>query len=415
VSAADAQSYVTDQLEPAESRAGNESAIVAIMCEARYQGRPDFAIPPPLDPVPVLLTAEPTASAIEFALDLTPYLGGTGLTSGDLIRPEHASAAAVFTAYRRRQTGHGEGHRSALRRRTGGVIVGTRDRSAIVAALSGASVRARIASSCSSRAHVPYATVSSSGHAPAIRLGNSESLPRSASDTYRLRRGMLDIYPPAGRWRRWWCAYLDDDRAPSRRAPRRRPPGCPHPGSWTHGHARSGSSGHAEQSGGATSLPRRYPPASARARRTERCRAGRKPLRRRHRSTPGSAPGIRLARGPRARLVWAYSMTRDGVPSTSRPFPRHAAAPLPVPALAAAQVATQVFFAWTWPAGDHAALEVALERSLDGVSWHRFSPLFGATTSSYVSTPPGAGPLQYRVVVVNAAGRKAFGDPITPV
>jgi hypothetical protein len=127
--------------------------------------------------------------------------------------------------------------------------------------------------------------------------------------------------------------------------------------------------------------------------------------------------GIQFGAGPAERvLVWACSLTRDGVPSTlAGPFGLvMPPAPLPVPTLAAAQVATQVFFAWTWPAGDHATLEVALERSLDGVSWHRFSPLFGETTSSYVSTPPGPGPLQYRVVVVNPAGRKAFGDPITP-
>jgi hypothetical protein len=134
------------------------------------------------------------------------------------------------------------------------------------------------------------------------------------------------------------------------------------------------------------------------------------------------ADGFRTVRvpvsaGPSERvLVWACSLTRDGVPSAlAGPFGVvMPPAPLPVPTLAAAQVAAQVFFAWTWPAGDHAGLEVALERSLDGVSWHRFSPLFGGTTTSYVSTPPDTGPLRYRVVVVSTAGRKAFGDPITP-
>jgi hypothetical protein len=90
-------------------------------------------------------------------------------------------------------------------------------------------------------------------------------------------------------------------------------------------------------------------------------------------------------------------------------------APLPIPTLLATAAGAQVIFAWTWPAGGHTGLEVALERSTDGVRWHRFTPVLGGATGSYVYTPPAAANLQYRITVLTSGGRKASGDPVTAV
>ena len=79
VSAADDQDYVEDQLAPAETRPGNESAIVSVLCQARFYGHPDFEVPPALNPVPVLVSPEPAGRPIFFDMDLRPGLVGSGL------------------------------------------------------------------------------------------------------------------------------------------------------------------------------------------------------------------------------------------------------------------------------------------------------------------------------------------------
>jgi hypothetical protein len=125
---------------------------------------------------------------------------------------------------------------------------------------------------------------------------------------------------------------------------------------------------------------------------------------------------LTFSAGPSERVqVWACAASRDGVPSlTGGPWGlAMPPAPLPVPALAATVVGPQVVFAWTWPAGDHRGLEVALERSVDGTSWHRFSPVLSDTATSYVFTPASPAPAQYRIAVMSVSGRKTFGAPVT--
>ncbi len=81
--------------------------------------------------------------------------------------------------------------------------------------------------------------------------------------------------------------------------------------------------------------------------------------------------------------------------------------------MTATVTAPDVVFAWTWPSINSQLLEVALERSRDGVSWSRFSPLMGEATTSYTYTPlPGF--WQYRITVMTPAGRIAYGEPVTP-
>ena len=99
VSTADDQDYVADQLAPLDDRPGNESAIVPVQATARYHGRPELEIPPPLAPVPRVRTPEPGTEPVHFALDLTPYLPA-GALAGGRVRTERVAAAAVLGACR---------------------------------------------------------------------------------------------------------------------------------------------------------------------------------------------------------------------------------------------------------------------------------------------------------------------------
>ena len=97
VSAADRENYVPDPLAPSSLRAGNESPIVSVPCEGRWQGRPVVVEAPSLAPVPVIVTPEPAARPLMFTLDLTPH---APFPSSALVRPERVSDDAVFRAYR---------------------------------------------------------------------------------------------------------------------------------------------------------------------------------------------------------------------------------------------------------------------------------------------------------------------------
>ncbi|HTP23819.1 MAG TPA: hypothetical protein VMJ65_29730 [Solirubrobacteraceae bacterium] len=79
VSAADAESYVPDELpanQPNGGRPGNESSIASVTATARYSGRPDFAIPPPLGDIPEIVADEPTGRSLSVTFDGSTLLGG---------------------------------------------------------------------------------------------------------------------------------------------------------------------------------------------------------------------------------------------------------------------------------------------------------------------------------------------------
>jgi hypothetical protein len=97
VSTADDQAYVADQRAPAETRPGNESAVVPVLATARYHGRPTLEVPPPLAAVPVVRTPEPGAEPLRFELDLTPHLPGEALAA-DRVRFERVSARLLVGA-----------------------------------------------------------------------------------------------------------------------------------------------------------------------------------------------------------------------------------------------------------------------------------------------------------------------------
>jgi hypothetical protein len=91
VSAADDQPYVADALPtavPNGGRPGNESAIVATAATARYLGRPDLTVPPPLPDVPELVTDEPAGEAVTVRVDLPTLLAGVAVPGGHLIQFE---------------------------------------------------------------------------------------------------------------------------------------------------------------------------------------------------------------------------------------------------------------------------------------------------------------------------------------
>ena len=79
VSAADGESYILDELpadQPNGGRPGNESSIASVTATARYRGRPEFAIPPPLGDIPELVTDEPTGRSLSVTFDGSALLGG---------------------------------------------------------------------------------------------------------------------------------------------------------------------------------------------------------------------------------------------------------------------------------------------------------------------------------------------------
>jgi hypothetical protein len=85
VSSADAQAYVDDVLPataPNGGRPGNESAIAAAAATARYLGRPELTVPPPLPDVPELVTNEPAGETVTVRLDLPGLLPGVAVPAG---------------------------------------------------------------------------------------------------------------------------------------------------------------------------------------------------------------------------------------------------------------------------------------------------------------------------------------------
>lgn len=100
VSSSDDQPYVEDKLAPTENRTGNESPIVPVRVQGRFQGRPQFDIPPPLVDIPRLLTREPETDHIRFEINVADFLEPGTLSGITHIRLERTDAGTVFNQYR---------------------------------------------------------------------------------------------------------------------------------------------------------------------------------------------------------------------------------------------------------------------------------------------------------------------------
>jgi hypothetical protein len=91
VSCADDQTYVADALPAAVlngGRTGNESAVAASAATARYLGRPELTVPPPLPDVPELVTREPVGDTVSVDVDLSGLLPGVTIPAGHRVLVE---------------------------------------------------------------------------------------------------------------------------------------------------------------------------------------------------------------------------------------------------------------------------------------------------------------------------------------
>ncbi|HEY0648070.1 hypothetical protein [Phenylobacterium sp.] len=96
VSAADDQAYVPDTHAGGDQRPGNESAIAALLCQAKWLGRPHYEPPQPAPDVPRLTTHEPQGVAVAYRLDLAPWLAAAGLAG--LMLVERLDAVDLLAA-----------------------------------------------------------------------------------------------------------------------------------------------------------------------------------------------------------------------------------------------------------------------------------------------------------------------------
>lgn len=89
VSAADAQTYVDDVRPPAApngGRPGNESAIASSDATARFLGRPQFVVPPPLPNVPEVVVDEPAGDGVLALVDLPALLPAVTVPAGHKVQ-----------------------------------------------------------------------------------------------------------------------------------------------------------------------------------------------------------------------------------------------------------------------------------------------------------------------------------------
>jgi hypothetical protein len=101
VSAADAESYVPDELPataPNGGRPGNESSIVAAAAAAHWIGRPSFTPAMPLSDVPEQRTDEPVGADVRVLVDLPARLVGTTIPAGHLLLVERLALSEVVAA-----------------------------------------------------------------------------------------------------------------------------------------------------------------------------------------------------------------------------------------------------------------------------------------------------------------------------
>lgn len=108
VSCADDQSYVPDALPAAAlngGRPGNESAIAAAAASARYLGRPELMVPPPLPDVPELVTDEPSGDTVTVSLDLAALLPALSVPAGHQLLLERVSLDLIVACMSARDDG----------------------------------------------------------------------------------------------------------------------------------------------------------------------------------------------------------------------------------------------------------------------------------------------------------------------
>ena len=469
VSAADDQPYVQDQRAPLDNRPGNESAIVALRCEATYQGRPAFHVPPPLQPVPVLVAPEPGGRPLVFSLNLAAspvYLAGTGLSAGTLVRPERAAAESVFGAYRVTPDGRimarvldprkpGDTDQELLHVAARGEPENPADRASVLAALR---------SGRPDRLADHYVVFLAGAHAYRDRL-----FTRCQEDPLPLGPFLETLPPRGGRYAyRFRLAdaagnvsagsalakvivrvpSLTPSAAPERLMAESSDPSgtlrlrVVEDAELTHvlafSQPVSNGSGPVEAAellrvpnradlypspsdpsgSGLAGLWLRAPdgavldPSLVKSLADADVTMGSDGTRRLSLTFSGSSGG-------RVR-VWSCTLTRDGIPSLlggpwSLAFPRP---PIAEPVLSVSGGASTPVFHWTWPSPPEADWTIHLERSQSGKSWLRCSPtLDAAQHTQYPATgsySPPSGHWRYRLVVRAVDGRDGTSAEVEP-
>jgi hypothetical protein len=444
VSAADAQPYVSDQL-PNENRPGNESAIVPVRCDGRYQTRPIFSVPPKLDPVPVLVTPEPEERPILFELDLIPYLKQTSLITTDMIRPERAPADAVFAAYwvttdnfimARVLKKQDPSETDVKVPKLNDQSLNPDDRKAIIQALNTARTDA-----LEDRLVVFLADVHPYGDRlfepvtlKAVKFSKfTETLPpKSGRYVYRVRKSEADHLSVGGAVAKVIVRVpsLTPGSIPEKLPTNSSDP----PGALTLKIAADPELTHV------LTFSQMVQTQSVPVNEAELLRVPNRP------DLYSKGHGIRI-RAPNGALlipqlkkltdpditldqgfnkvslkftagsgervrVWACSLTRDGIPSAlggpwsfAMPLPS-----LPTPTLSFSSSGTKLTFKWSWPPGS--TYTVALERSADGIKWERISGPLLETTSEFTHTPI-TGIWQYRLRIINPDGRTNTSNTVT--
>lgn len=99
VSAADDQPYVEDKLFPTANRKGNESPLVPVLVQGKFQGRPLLAVPPPMEDVPRLLTKEPESTGVRLEINVADFLDAGILAGVSHFRLERIDAGTLFNQY----------------------------------------------------------------------------------------------------------------------------------------------------------------------------------------------------------------------------------------------------------------------------------------------------------------------------
>ena len=434
VSAADAQSYVADELPTSAhlgGRPGNESSIAPAPAAARWIGRPTFTVPPPLPDVPEQRTNEPIGEDVTVRLDLPALLAGTTIPAGHLLLVERLPLADVVAAL-----GTTAADEIRLSPPAGPTVEYTLTNAADHAALL-AQIRSGVAASVERRFLMDALlrrladfetswTRAADGHVAVAPL--ELALP-SQAERYAVRVRIVDAVGNISAGGAVLPLVL---RVPSLRAPA--PPELKVGSDETDSlaitvrardtpdlrsvlffsAAIAGDTAPAAELLRTPNRPDLYPNVGIRLRLADSTllaphvvatSAGVK-------QTPDRLVSTTLTEGFEKQVaVWAATLTADGVPSrlagpsVAATGPR----PLAVPALTVTASAGEDHAAWSAPT---VPAEVALQRNDGSGTWSQVSPWLPPATTGYVL--PGSGTRTYRLALRASRDRHATGPAVTP-
>jgi hypothetical protein len=437
VTAADDQSYVPDTftgINPGGPLPGNESGVAAVLCQGKRLVRPDYQPPPPAGPAHRVIAPEPVNGAVHFPLDLGPFLTGSGLPGGSPVMHERLHSVDLLSAF---SIVNGQLVALPVNARPGETsqpvtIPNPSDRTAITSAISSGNFEAIDDRFLVLLAHLhPFRErlFQAVSEKPVTTLDFAETLPPIAARyVYRVRKanamGQLSV----------------DGAVPNAvvRVPSPMPGPNPVP-----------DTGRASD-----------PPASLRFLVPNNVQLTHL-LVFRNAAGPDASPGAQLIRVPnrpdlfpagniRLRLddnsvlqpevvalatlehnaqgwralvqpapsqtgpvrVWLSTLTADGIPCPPSgpwhiPF---TPSPPAAPALAGHVVPAGLHFQWTWPGTQKTPL--VLERSADGITWERISPLIGTAQLSFEIAKP-AGVRHYRANLKTSAAQPVVSNVVT--